>query len=363
MNEHPLTKPPQTVVDPICGMTIDPATAAQTRVRDGATHYFCSDSCAEQFDGQRAAVAHVDGQQRGEQAVELNLPIQGMHCASCGQTIEKALRAVPGVLEANVNVATNVAHVRHQVDQADEAALRRAVADAGYAVASAPADDEEVDEESAAHAREYKSLMRKFWFAAIVAVPVMLVAYPELSWFYLPYLFVSEVAETLIWWLFVISGLVTLPVMAYSGRHFFTGAWAAFKHHSADMNTLIALGTSAAWIYSTVALAFPSLFPEGTAEPFYDVTAVVTALVVLGQALEVRAKGQTSQAIRKLMGLQAKTARVVRNGQEVEIPVEDVLVGDVVIVRPGDKIPGRRDRRGALGRGRIHGHRRESARG
>jgi Cu+-exporting ATPase len=105
------------------------------------------------------------------------------------------------------------------------------------------------------------------------------------------------------------------------------------------MNTLIALGTSAAWIYSTVALAFPSIFPAGTANPFYDVTAVVTALVVLGQALEVRAKGQTSQAIRKLIDLQAKTARVLRNGQEVEIPVEEVLVGDVVVVRPGDKIP------------------------
>lgn len=96
---------------------------------------------------------------------------------------------------------------------------------------------------------------------------------------------------------------------------------------------------SAAWIYSTVALLIPSIFPEGTANPFYDVTAVVTALVVLGQALEVRAKGQTSQAIRKLIDLQAKTARVLRNDQEVEIPVEEVLVGDVIVVRPGDKIP------------------------
>ncbi|MCB0025022.1 MAG: HAD-IC family P-type ATPase, partial [Caldilinea sp.] len=199
--------------------------------------------------------------------------------------------------------------------------------------------DEPADDESAAHEREYKHLMRKFWFAAIIGVPVMLVAYPELPWFYLPNLFMPTVPESLVWWLFVLSGVATLPVMFYSGRQFFTGAWAAFKHHAADMNTLIALGTSAAWIYSTVAIFFPALFPEGTATPFYDVTAVVTALVVLGQALEVRAKGQTSQAIRKLMGLQAKTARVLRAGQEVEIPVEEVLVGDVVLVRPGDKIP------------------------
>jgi Cu+-exporting ATPase len=168
---------------------------------------------------------------------------------------------------------------------------------------------------------------------------VLLVAYPEIRWLYLPYLFTPVISESVVRLLFILSGIVTLPVMFYSGRQFFTGAWAAFKHHSADMNTLIAMGTSAAWIYSTVALLFPQIFPEGTAEPFYDVTAVVTALVVLGQALEVRAKGQTSQAIRKLIGLQARTARVVRRGGEMEIPVEEVLVGDVVVVRPGEKIP------------------------
>ncbi len=206
-------------------------------------------------------------------------------------------------------------------------------------VAPSPEHDVDVDKETAAHQREYKSLMRKFWFAAIVSIPVILVAYPEIRWLYAPYLFTADVSEETVRLLFVLSGIVTLPVMFYSGGQFFTGAWAALKRHSADMNTLIALGTSAAWIFSTVALLFPRIFPEGTAEPFYDVTAVVTALVVLGQALEVRAKGQTSQAIRKLIGLQARTARVVRDGVEVEISVDDVLVGDLVVVRPGEKIP------------------------
>ena len=105
------------------------------------------------------------------------------------------------------------------------------------------------------------------------------------------------------------------------------------------MNTLIALGTAAAWLYSTIAILFPGIFPEGTSEPFYDVVAVVIALVVLGQALELRAKGRTSEAIKKLMGLQAKTARVIRDGQEIDIPVEEVLVGDIVQVRPGEKVP------------------------
>lgn len=199
--------------------------------------------------------------------------------------------------------------------------------------------DPETDQEAQAIAKEYRSLLSKFWFAAAISIPVMLVAYPELPWLYLPNLFIRELSDDLVRWLYAVSAIATIPVMAYSGRQFFTGAWAALKRHSADMNTLITLGTSAAWIYSTFALLIPGIFPEGTATPFYDVTAIVTALVVLGQALEVRAKGQTSQAIRKLLDLQAKTARVLRDGNEVELPVEDVLVGDVVVVRPGEKIP------------------------
>ncbi|MCG3209692.1 MAG: Copper-transporting P-type ATPase [Anaerolineae bacterium] len=263
----------------------------------------------------------------------------GLHCASCVPLIENALTGVPGVLEASVNPGTNTAQIRYVPGQVDFMAVKAAVQTTGYQAAQSPEKEETVDEETAAHQREYQSLMRKFWFAAAVGLPVMLVAYPEMPWFYLPNLFFGKTPESVVRLLFVVSGIITLPVLFYSGRQFFTGGWAAFKHHSADMNTLIALGTSAAWIYSTLALTFPDLFPENTANPFYDVTAVVTALVVLGQALEVRAKGQTSQAIRKLIDLQAKTARVLRSGQEVEIPVEEVLVGDIIVVRPGDKIP------------------------
>src|SRR5574338_832728 len=135
------------------------------------------------------------------------------------------------------------------------------------------------------------------------------------------------------------AAVLTIPVLFYSGGHFFTGAWAALKHRSANMNTLIALGTGAAWLYSTIAVLFPAIFPEGTSEPFYDVVAVVIALVVLGQALELRAKGQSSEAIKKLLGLQAKTARVVRDGKDLDVPVEEVLVADVIQVRPGEKVP------------------------
>ena len=344
----------QAVTDPICGMTIDPATAAQQRTHNGTTYYFCSDHCAKQFDQERksqnAPVATPIEENRtlGTGAVDQNataqveMQIGGLTCASCTITVERTLSALPGVQQANVNYALGNAQVTYDPARIDVEQMVAAVTEVGY-LASVGEDTtvaaESEDEETAAHTREYRSLMRKFWFAAAIGIPVMLVAYPELPWLYLPNLFMDNISERAIWWLFLLSGIVTLPVMFYSGRHFFTGAWAALKHHSADMNTLIALGTSAAWIYSTVALFFPSLFPTGTASPFYDVTAVVTALVVLGQALEVRAKGQTSQAIRKLLGLQAKTARIMRDGTEVEVPVESVLVGDIVVVRPGEKIP------------------------
>ena len=268
------------------------------------------------------------------------LPIGGMTCASCVAHVESALSDLPGVVKVNVILSTELATVDYVPQLVGMGDFKRAVKAVGYGVLDSDvAQANEADDETAAHKREYVSLMRKFWFAAIISIPVMLVAYPELPWFYLPNLFLQNVSEAFIRLLFILSGIVTLPIMAYSGRQFFVGAWSAFKHHAADMNTLIALGTSAAWLYSTAALAVPGVFPEGTATPFYDVTAVVIALVVLGQALEVRAKGQTSQAIRKLLDLQAKIARVVRDGVEMEIPVEEVLVGDTLVIRPGDKIP------------------------
>jgi P-type Cu+ transporter len=200
----------------------------------------------------------------------------------------------------------------------------------------------EVDTESASHAKEYASLMAKFWFAAAVSLLILPVSFPELTWLYLPYLWNPDPTVTFIRVLWGASALLALPVLAWSGRHFFTGFWSSFKKHSADMNTLIALGTGAAWLYSSVVVVFPRVFPaeaEMAAMPFFDVATVVIALVVLGQAIEARTRGQSSQAIRKLIGLEAKTARVLRGDREVEVPVHDVVVGDVVVVRPGEKVP------------------------
>ena len=263
---------------------------------------------------------------------QTRIGIDNLRCASCVGFIEDDLRATPGVLSASVNVGTQEATIAYLPQQTTLAQLHSVITDWGYRTRPA-ASEEPVDKQEAEHDREYRSLFRKFLFAALISVPVLLTAYPQ----FIPFVRDWSMATLRLAWL--VAALLTLPVLFWSGGHFFTGAWAALKHRAANMNTLIALGTGAAWLYSTVAIAFPHLFPEGMSEPFYDVVAVVIALVVLGQALELRAKGRTSEAIKKLMGLQAKTARVIRDGQELDIPVEEVLVGEVVQVRPGEKVP------------------------
>ncbi|PKN90736.1 MAG: copper-translocating P-type ATPase [Chloroflexi bacterium HGW-Chloroflexi-6] len=392
-----------TVKDPICGMEIDPKTAFATREHMEQTFYFCSKNCLDQFDAAPHSymttsattgfnpnlhLAHIElpisdlpmvqpatslesalqvldgvhqvtinagaGLLRVEydpekatvpqmvqaiksagftlDAVQTRIGVENLRCASCVQFIETELKATPGVLKALVNVATQEATVDYLPEKTTLANLNTAIENWGYKPRPA-ASDEPVDKQEEAHAREYRKLMNKFWFAAAVSILVMITAYYQV----VPILRdLSMDSLRLLWGL---TGLLTLPVMFWSGIDFFTGAWAAFKHRSANMNTLIALGTGAAWLYSTFAILFPSVFPEGTSEPFYDVVAVVIALVVLGQALELRAKGQSSAAIKKLLGLQAKTARVIRDGQEIDLPVEEVLVGDVIQVRPGEKVP------------------------
>ncbi len=194
--------------------------------------------------------------------------------------------------------------------------------------AATPADDRRA---------EYRTLIRKWWFGAAVGVPTMILSYP---WLIPGLADLFPRGSTQLWALWVVMGIASLAVLVYSGNQFFTGAWEALRHRSANMHTLIAIGTGTAWVYSTVALFFPWLFPSAEmTDVYYDVTVVVTALVVLGMAMEVKARGRTSEAIEKLIGLAPKTARVIRDGTEVEIPVDDVVVGDVVVVRPGAKIP------------------------
>ncbi|MGE5334107.1 MAG: heavy metal translocating P-type ATPase [Nitrososphaerota archaeon] len=271
-------------------------------------------------------------------ATTTDLGIVGMYCGSCVAAIEHVLRKMPGVLDANVNLATERAHIQYQPGLVDLAGLTRVIEDAGYHVReTVSAAEPGLDREEGDRANEYRTLLRKFWFAIAISVPVLLFSYVQFVPGLRDWLTPGSIQLRVMWGLL---GLITLPVLAWSGSQFYTGTWAALKHRQANMHTLIAIGISAAWLYSTVVVLMPGIFPRGTsAEVFYDVTSVVTALIVLGLLLELKAKGRTSEAIKKLIGLQAKTARVIRDDTEVDIPVEEVLVGDTVVVRPGEKIP------------------------
>ena len=275
----------------------------------------------------------------GVGGASLRLKIDGIYCSACVSQIETALKATPGVLEATLNAATEEARVEYLPGSADLAALAHAVESAGpyRATPAREVSKEGQDKEISEQGQEYRRLMRKWWFGAAVGVPTMIFSYPYIFPVLQDILPRGSEQLRIVW---MLMGVASLAVMVYSGSQFYTGMWEGLKRRSANMHTLIAVGTGVAWLYSTVALIFPQLFPgEEFTDVYYDVTVVVTALVVLGLALEVKAKGRTSEAIKKLVGLQPKTARVVRDGNEIDIPVEEVLTGDVVVVRPGEKVP------------------------
>lgn len=267
---------------------------------------------------------------------EVQLRIRGMHCASCVRTVEKALETAEGVGEASVSLVEEVARVQLAEGMADPAALVGAVEEAGYGaevlagteavVDAAREHDEERDTERAA-------LMKRFRVGVVCGLPVVLGGH----WEMIPGLpgLADDVRIAAGW----LSGLLTLPILLYTGRGFFTGAWTAARHRSANMDTLVALGTGAAWLYSTVAVAAPHLFPGGSGRPFYEAVAVVITLVVLGQAIEARARGRTARALRSLFDLSPETAdRVTGRGVET-VPVADIAPGDTLLVRPGARVP------------------------
>ena len=269
----------------------------------------------------------------------LRLRVSGAYCAECTHTIEKGIASVPGVAAAAFNPATDTATVEYwpratkldEISKAIEKAGPYKIAHASDASLRATAKGE--DEST----REYRQLMRKWWFAAAVGAFTMIFSYP---WLIPGLRDILPRGSDQLRYLWMFMGVATFFVLAYSGSQFFTGMWQSLKQRRANMHTLIAIGTGIAWIYSTTAVLFPQIFPDAAmTEVYYDVTAVVTALVVLGLAMEIKAKGRTSEAIKKLIGLQAKTARVLRDGRELDIPVEEVLAGDTVLVRPGEKVP------------------------
>lgn len=409
-----------TVKDPVCGMDVDPATAAHHSEWNGTTYSFCSASCKAKFDAHPSQVATTsppaaEAQRPGSAttknaAERVDLLISGMSCAACAARLEKVLKRTPGVRDASVNFATARATVEYQPDRLRLRDLLQTVRDVGYEPASpsvvtfvvndsarlsgssqlleaflekipgivsavvnlatmeirieylpgdveppqlvkalesfgytvahipatAPGADTP-DAEQLARQEESRGLNRKFWFATILSLPVLVIAMSH-----------GRIALFNALWVNWLQLALATPVVLYAGAQFYRGAWAALRHRAADMNTLIALGTGTAYVYSLIATVAPGLIaPRGHAghgvspmvPVYYEAASVIIALVLLGRLFESRAKGATGEAIRKLMGLQARTARVIRDSREQDIPVQEVVPGDLVLVRPGEKLP------------------------
>ncbi len=260
----------------------------------------------------------------------VEIPIQGIQCASCVQSIEKTLLRTKGITKAVVNLATSKARVEYLPSEIGLAEIKKAIEDSGYKVLDLPKDEDIEDVETKVRLKEYRNIKRRFFIGVLLAVVIFIGSMPHL------FPWAPDFLNN-----FFLLWLLATPVQFGIGWQFYKGAWGAFKHRNADMNTLIAVGTSAAYVYSVVATLFPSFFDSGGIRPqvYFDTSAMIIILILFGRLLEARAKARTSDSIKKLMGLQPKTARVKRNGKEVDVPIKDVVVGDEILVRPGERIP------------------------
>jgi Cu+-exporting ATPase len=325
---------------PVQGMSCASCVA---RVEEGLKKTHGVATAHVNFASERAAVTFDPGQISVRDLVEAvhgagyevphekaTIPVVGMSCASCVDKVEQALRATEGVVGASVNLATEQATVEFVPGLADLDVLRRAIRGAGYDALAV--DEATVDREAERRARELRALRVRLIGAAALSLPIL--------WGSLPHMGVDIWAPAFLhnW---TVQFLLATPVQFWAAWRFYRGMWAALRHGTADMNTLIAVGTSSAYLYSAAATFVPQWFSGSGVRPavYYETSAIIIVFILLGRYLEALAKGRTSEAIRRLMGLQAKTARVVRDGAEVDVRVEDVAVGDVVVVRPGEKIP------------------------
>ena len=244
--------------------------------------------------------------------------ISGMHCASCALRIEDNLKKLPGIKSASVNFATQKAAVEYDRANGDDAAVMKTVKETGYTATLAGEEPEDFDHEQALREKQIRYERNTFLVSLILTLPVVIL---------------SMILRNKSYESFVTQAILAGIVQFFIGARFYTGMYYAAKNKAANMDTLIAVGTSAAYFYSLAT----TFIIEG--EVFYETAALLITFVVLGKWLEAKTKGQAGEAIRKLLGLQAKTARIIRDGVEMSVPIKDVLVGDIVMVRPGEKVP------------------------
>ncbi|HAK88550.1 MAG: copper-translocating P-type ATPase [Nitrospirae bacterium GWB2_47_37] len=265
----------------------------------------------------------IEGEGYGVSTVKTDFAVRGMTCAACVGAAERALKGLYGVLDVTVNLAAEKASVEYIPTIAGFEDFKKIIAEAGYSAEQIT--EEFIDRERERREKEFNELKKRFIASAVLTAPIIIgsmIDIPVLSNWYLLFLLAS-------------------PVQFWSGMRFHKAAFSALKHRTTNMNTLISVGTSSAYIYSLAAVFMPELFFKGGINPhvYFDTSATIITLILLGRLLEAKAKGKTSDAIRKLMGLQAKTAIVIRDNEEKNIPIEEVTAGDIVVVRPGERIP------------------------
>ncbi|MFN2278503.1 MAG: heavy metal translocating P-type ATPase [Candidatus Promineifilaceae bacterium] len=331
---------------PVLGMTCANCVAAVERnskkvegVSDAAVN-FASEKVTFTYDPQLInardvtsdVIARIERAGYSVPTATVELPLLGMTCANCAATIERRLNKTDGVLEASVNYATNKATVTYAPGATSRAELAAAVRKAGYDVVDSDEGEDLVDAEAQARAAEIQHQKKRLITGLIFTVPLFVLSMARDfgllgAWSH----------ENWVNWLFL---ALATPVQFYVGWDYYTGAYKSLRNGSANMDVLVAMGSSVAYFYSLAVLIALTMGSTslGT-HVYFETSAVIITLIVLGKLLEARAKGQTSEAIRKLAGLQARTARVQRNGVTVDIPVEQVVVGDLILVRPGEKIP------------------------
>jgi len=383
--------------DPICGMEIDAKKAKFSTVKNGKRYYFCSKNCYEKF---TAKTDKTDKKPTAEGKPDSNMQkctisVSGMHCATCSQTIEKALSKTSGVIKASVNFASEKATVEFDKDEVDEESLKKVINKTGYKVVES-ADSSNVaelklkvigmdnphclgtvndalnlvkgiiskdlyvnenafikynprqtsvdeikkaiknagydpieqtglsnDREKEARQKEIRRLKWEVVAGFILSIPIFILSFPEWFKIIIPYQ------------AFVLL-IIASPVQFILGYRFYTGTYIGLMNKTANMDTLIAVGTGAAYIYSALATLFPKTFPGNV---YFDTSAIIITFILLGKYLEALTKGKASEAIRKLIGLQAKTAIVIKDGKELEVPIDELQIGDIFTIKPGQKIP------------------------
>lgn len=306
-------------VDPVCGMKVDGRKSKFSAKKGRKKYFFCSKACHDSFVGEK------EGRTRSKDRTgssKVSFSVKGMHCASCVATIEKALRKA-GAASASVNFGTETASVEFDPKQVSEEELMQAVRDAGYDVSESEKQDHEHD--------EIRSMRARVITAVMLAIPLLYVAMGGMVGLPTPAL-IRQYSG-------IIQLLLTTPIMLVSYEFFTRGLGSVFKTGRANMDTLVAVGTGTAYAYSLVVLAWSWMNQVRPDHLYFETAGLLLAFILLGKYFEAVAKGRTSEAIKKLMTLQPKTALVIRKGKEREIPVDDVQVGDVIVVKPGQKIP------------------------